>query len=245
MATDPERELFASEVLSTVGRQAARLPASEITGFLAMAGQAYDGGLMVVGRAVNGWTKGIPPGDLCVPAAVTKYATLVQKSVSGNGKCPMRWVTADWGANKGYNTKRSAFWRCIRNVVKHLNIAEVEGADWSSHLVWSNLYKVSPAAGGNPNGALCEVQFPGCAELFNLELRTYCPSRVLFLTGADWARPFLGAANLKKDAGLQYVKQFGLCDAGEGHQARCVIAVHPQGKPGSGWVREVVTVFNR
>lgn len=245
MASDAERELFVSKVLSLVGQQAARLAVSRITGFLAMSGQAYDGGLMVVGRAVNAWTEGILPDHLRAPDKVTRYATLVQESVAGNGGCPMQWVTNGWGAKAGYNTKRSAFWRCIRNVVQCLSIADVEGPDWSSHLVWSNLYKVSPGTGGNPNGVLCDVQFPGCAELFNLELRTYRPSRVLLLTGADWAAPFLAAGNLQEATGLRYVKQYGLCDAGGGHETRCVTAVHPQGKPGSEWVREVITAFDR
>ena len=59
MATDAERDLFASRVLAAVGREAAGLPRSPLTGFLGMAGRSYDHGLMVVGRAVNGWTESI------------------------------------------------------------------------------------------------------------------------------------------------------------------------------------------
>lgn len=240
MATDAERDLFAARVLSTVGRHAKRLAPSKVTGFLAMAGQAYDRGLMVVGRAVNGWTDGVLPRDLCAPDSVARYATRVQESVAGIGECPMRWVTTGWGATKGYNTKRSAFWRCIRSVVHDLYIADVEDAGWASHLIWSNLYKVSPASGGNPDNVLCEIQLPGCVDLFKCELRIYRPSRVLFLTGADWAAPFLDGTNLQEGVGSKYVK--GAVDV---YDARCVIAVHPQGKPGEAWAREVVTAFNR
>jgi len=56
MATDSERDLLAASVLSTAGRQVEHLAPTEVTGFLAIAGQAYDSVLMVVGRAVNGWT---------------------------------------------------------------------------------------------------------------------------------------------------------------------------------------------
>lgn len=243
VATDPEREVFASKILSPVGQQAARLSGSEVTGFLAMSGHAWDGGLMVVGRAVNGWTEGIRPDHLCASDEVSRYARLVQQSVAGSGECPMRWVTDSWGATEGYNTRRSAFWRCIRSVVQRLNIAEVEGADWSSHLVWSNLYKISPAGGGNPDGLLCDIQFGGCSELFDVELRTYRPSMVLFLTGDDWATSFLQAVNLR-EARLSYVSQCGRCAVGGGRQARCVIAVHPQGKPGYRWVDDVVAAFD-
>lgn len=240
MAKDPERELFASRVLSAVGQQAARLGSTEITGFLAMTGHAFDRGLMVIGRAVNGWTEGVTPDQLRAPAEAERYARLVQESVSGNGMCPMRWVTERWGAGKDYNTKRSAFWRCIRCVVQGLGLADVKDKGWPSRLVWSNLYKVSPAGGGNPAKVLCEIQLDGCAELLKLEFRTYRPSRVLFLTGLDWSAPFLEAAELQESVGFQYVERVG-----DALGARCVIAVHPQGKPETAWAREVVRAFDR
>lgn len=241
MATDREREIFASKVLNAVKQQAGRLGNTEITGFLAMEGQAYDRGLMVVGRAVNGWTEGITPSQLGAPAASERYARLVQESVSGNGMCPMRWVTKSWGVDEDYNTNRSAFWRCIRRVVGEIGIADVKDAGWPSHLVWSNLYKVSPACGGNPSNVLCEIQIPGCIELLTLEFRTYRPSRVLFLTGINWADPFLKkAAELQECERFKYVK----C-VGNMYGARCVIAVHPQGKPEAAWAREVTAAFDR
>lgn len=240
MATDREREIFESAVLSAVGQQAGRLGNTEITGFLAMAGQTYHRGLMVVGRAVNGWAKGITPSQLGAPDAAKQYAKLVQESVSGNGACPMRWVTQRWGVGNGYNTRRSAFWRCIRTVVRDLGIADVEDAGWPSHLVWSNLYKVSPAGGGNPSNVLREIQLPGCAQLITLELCVYRPSRVLFLTGVDWAAPFLEAAELQEAVGFEYVERVG-----DAHGARCVIAVHPQGRDEQQWARDVTAAFDR
>jgi len=240
LATDSERKLFASKVLSAVGQGESRLGNTEITGFLAMAGQAYDRGLMVVGRAVNRWAEGRLPDQLGSFAGADSYAKLVQDSVSGDGECPMRWVTKSWGAAEDYNTKRSAFWQCIRSVVHELAIADVEDVGWPSHLVWSNLYKVSPAKGGNPSKKLCDIQLAGCAELLDLELQTYRPSRILFLTGVEWVAPFLRGANLHDSHGFRYVKQ-----SGGAFGARCVIAAHPQGKLRSKWVQEVVTAFAR
>lgn len=186
MATGDERDLLASVILPAVGREAARLPPFDVTGFLAMTGHLYDRGFMVVGRAVNGWTTGILPDALASSSAAESYADLVLTSVAGKGSCPMRWVTEHWNASPGqYNTKRSAYWRVIRAVVAQLGIAKVEDTTWPSHLVWSNLYKMAPAKDGNPGGALCEVQLPGCIELLRLELMTYRPSRLLLLTGLD------------------------------------------------------------
>lgn len=244
MATTAERELFEIGVLSPVVQQAERLRTPEVTGFLAMSGQAYDGGLMVIGRAVNGWTDGISPKDLSLPTNITKYAALVQESVAGGGECPMSWVTSSWGAAEGYNPAHSAFWRCVRNITKDLNIVDSECANWSSHLVWSNLYKLSPAEGGNPNDRLCDAQRQGCLELFKLELRTYRPSRVLFLTGMDWANPFVAGAQLQNNEDFMLVERYGRIRLEDGADVQCVVAVHPQGKPEADWVREVLAAFD-
>lgn len=245
MATDAERDLFESAVLAGVGRQAERLPASEITGFLAMAGRAYDRRLMVMGRAVNGWGEGILPAAVATTDAATRYARRVQDSVAPgpNGECPMRWVTDSWGAPCGeYNTKRSAFWRAVRGVVARVGMADVEQPEWPSQLVWSNLYKVSPACRGNPSGGLRQIQLPGCLELLRLEVVTYGPRHLLLLTGNDWAAPFLAAigCSVHGGTGLSYVEWFGTCSLGGGHQMRCVVAAHPQGKPSAQWLQEVL-----
>lgn len=243
MATDLERELFASKVLHDLAQQASRLPGSMITGFLAMAGASYTGSLMVVGRAVNDWKvsdwpAGILPTALCMPDTARHYAKNVQASVAGNAECPMRWVTAQWGATEDYNTRRSAFWRAIRRIVQGLGIAGLEAPDWSSNLVWTNLYKLAPAGGGNPNNLLRSIQYAGCAELLNLEFNTYKPSRVLFLTDAEWAAPFLSMGNLQKVSRYHYVEKVGYCNG-----ARCVVAAHPQGKPEEAWTHEVLEAF--
>ncbi|NWO06077.1 MAG: hypothetical protein HLX50_10375 [Alteromonadaceae bacterium] len=215
----------------------------EVTGFLAMSGKAFDGALMVLGRAVNGWAEGISTDELRMPDKASQYAEIVQDSVAGNETCPMSWVTDCWGATKGYNTKRSAFWRCIRNVTAGLNVVDAECANWSSHLVWSNLYKVALAEGGNPTNKLCQAQLAGCVDLFKLELRTYRPSRLLFLTGSDWADPFLDGVDLQESDHFHYVQQYGRCRLVDGLETQCVVAAHPQGKPEADWVREVVTAF--
>jgi len=189
---------------------------------------------------LNGWENTITPDQLCERSELERYAALVQVDVSGKGKCPMRWVEECWGTGFKYSTKRSAFWRGVRNVVQGLGLADVSKPGWASHLVWSNLYKVSLAGGGNPSQVLKEIQLPGCAELLDLEFRTYQPSRVLFLTGDDWATPFMEAAALQEHLGRTYVKR-----AGTVRGTRFVVVVHPQGKPGAAWAREVIDAFER
>ena len=161
----------------------------------------------------------------------------------------MRWVTDSWSNAKGeYNTRRSAFWRAIRGVVARLEIADVAQDSWPSHLVWSNLYKVAPAEGGNPGESLCQIQLTGCRELFNLELTTYTPSRLLLLTGTGWASSFLSDFDcMPQDvAEFGYVEGFGTLTIDPAKQPIWyVVAAHPQGKPEEQWIAEVCSAFNR
>ncbi len=238
MATLAEQQLFA-DGLEIIGQNAQALPSEEITGFLAMTGDLYARELMVVGRAVNGWLRGILPAHLAAPEAAANYAREVFQSVTAEKGCPMQWVTECWGDEAGdYNTARSAFWRVIRQTVDALEIANAEDAEWPSHLVWSNLYKVAPAVGGNPSSALAATQFQNCLALLNLELETYAPRRVLFLTGWGWAEEFLEShPNIQKHHGL--VEATGTIELLRGNICHLAVAQHPQGKPETLWAQEV------
>lgn len=238
----------------------------EVTGFLAMRGREYAGELMVVGRAVNRWTKGISPYHLRDDLCRLAYAEWVHRSVTENvlgatmdGKCPMLWVTSLEGKtnpdrhqftqsphDSDYNTRRSDFWAVIRDVVGRLGIANVDEDDnWPSHLIWSNLYKIAPFAGGNPDRELQTAQFNGCANLLAWELEEYRPRRLLFLTGWNkWADRFLEriTQDLTLIEGRSFVEATGHVKCGA-HFARCVVACHPGRKKRVHWVNEVVAAF--
>ena len=158
----------------------------------------------------------------------------------------MRWVIDLWEARDSYNTRRSAFWRVIRNTLRDLDICDVENeyVPWSSHLVWSNLYKVSPAEGGNPNNALINIQFPLCKKMLRLEVNEFKPKRLLFLTGNDWADDFLTDKWFKRNSQIgngayNYVEDFGLLRK----SIKFVVACHPQGRPEEDWTNEVAGAF--
>lgn len=145
---------------------------------------------------------------------------------------------------EGYNTRRSAFWRVIRLVVGELHIDNMENDGWPSRLVWSNLYKISPAAGGNPGTALQRAQFHGCAQLLFREIENYRPQRILFLTGYHWVEPFL--RQVRCDCVMQdgqLVQAVGHITCGD-HTTVCVVACHPQGQKEQNWVNAVMAAFN-
>ena len=54
MTTTKERDIFATEVLSSIWIRSDELPNKEVTGFLSMKGNLFDDQLMYVGQAVNG-----------------------------------------------------------------------------------------------------------------------------------------------------------------------------------------------
>ncbi len=122
----------------------------------------------------------------------------------------MQWVSDQWGISepKTYNTKRSAFWRVIRQVTGRLGIADIETDEWPSHLIWSNLYKIAPLDGGNPGEQLCRFQYDQCLKCLMQEIMGWKPRRILFLTGIGWANSFLEDLHQKKNPG-GYVEAVG------------------------------------
>ncbi|MEI2734896.1 MAG: hypothetical protein V9G24_08850 [Rhodoblastus sp.] len=249
--SDRETALFADLVLASVNHVATE----PVIGMLPMIGRKYSRQLMVIGRAPNGWNRiggwenGIEPSDLGDEERRWSFAQAIYRSVSETkspAECPMSWVTNQWSSKACYNSARSAFWRVIRSVVARLNIADVDGPEWPSHLVWSNLYKIAPAQGGNPHGELRRSQLAGCRTLLQWELETFRPERILILSGwCHWAEPFL-QMNLRDQAepsGGRYVERTGRLNFCS-EMADCVVACHPQGKREADWLAEVIAAFS-
>ncbi|GEO16510.1 hypothetical protein [Microvirga aerophila] len=245
-----ERKIL-SKIATAVGAAAETLQPAPVTGFLSMKGDSYQGELMWVGRAVNGWTKGWTPMELREPDNVAAFVETVCKSVSGeSGKgqtCPMRWVSAFWGNKDSYNTNRSAFWRTARRTIGELKIADVEQDNWPSHMVWSNLYKVAPEAGWNPNGQLAKVQREKCRELLLHEISALRPKRLVFATGSDWAAGLLDSSCFVRDPDMvagRYTRQAGNIVIDGDVIGSFIVADHPMGKDETVWVREVKSALS-
>ena len=192
---------------------------------------------LVIGRSVNGWVDDWTARQLDDPAIRRSVVDQIRHDAEPVDSCRMRWVTDLWGAHEGYNTARSAFWRVLRRITLANPLSEADPDHWSSRLVWTNLYKVSPAAGWNPGGDLQRAQRPTAVELVNLELAEFAPRRVLALTGT-WIAPFASALGLSLEARTGLVEGVGI----SGGRA-WVVAKHPMGKPGDQFVREVLAAY--
>ena len=250
MPTIEERNVFTNQILAPVGADTILNPNNyqyHVTGFLAIKGEEYStlgGGLMAIGRSVNGWGyRGIMPAEFCDQELRENFAgQVVQWSTGEDGNCPMQYY---WDNNNA----GSPFGRVLNGVVHNLEIPDFNEAIWPSYLVWSNLYKLSPSDKGNPNITLRNAQQTGCIDLLRVELETYRPERVLFLTGYDWACPFLeeftkNYSQMPEEMNQTYVKQFGQLILPNQHQCKVVIACHPQTRPEDAWVCAVMKAFH-
>jgi len=231
MKRSSQGEIFQKQILAPIVENYGK-NTEALCGFIALEGDKYKSGrkLMVIGRAVNGWGDGQSIAELQNPTARAEF---VDGFVYPDGECQMAWVAKSAGASDTYNTNSSAFWRVIREVSRCLGVWQDDQEDgWSSHLVWSNLYKVSPYAGGNPSNKLCEIQEPGCIDLLRTEIREFAPDKVLFLTGMDWAWPFMKGLGCRLQAVDGLVEAVGTVTNGIAEEATpFVVAQHPQAKP--------------
>ena len=204
--------------------------------FNAQRGNEYNNNLMVVGRAVNGWHHEFDLKNLSVESMVDQiYKTLASD-------CPLKWVEDSWVEKNGYSAKSSAFWRVTKQLSQHLNQISLNSG-WASKIVWSNLYKIAPGGAGNPNDSLCDSQFTGCNELLIAEIIEYKPKVIVFFTGLDWFNGFLGEMVTLSKTTNNLVEAHGVLKIKD-KDTKIIIAKHPQGKPESQMVSEILSIVN-
>jgi len=139
---------------------------------------------MFVGQAPNGW------GDNEGDGVRLRYGRPPRvEDLRDYGEVPddhtdnlLQWVEERSDVRRG-------FWSVIRWLVSE-DDDEWEGG-WSRRVAWTNLYKISPTDGGNPDDDLCEAQLDACRELLRVEVEAYQPAITVFLSGMDWARSFV------------------------------------------------------
>jgi hypothetical protein len=134
-----------------------------------------------------------------------------------------------------------------RAVLLSLELPDVNDSNWSSYLLWSNLYKVSPAVGGNPADSLIELQQDACRRLLRTEINLYRPRRVVFATGMHWAKEFLNETPFRpatEERFRYYTRQIGELVVADRAIGKYVVAEHPMAKKESVWSREVITALN-
>jgi hypothetical protein len=205
----------------------ARLQNDKLALFVGRAGAAQRGELMVIGRALNGGDVQFKISELS-NAACLKPLIASAYAHANPDRDPLGWVADCWGASTGYNTRRSAFWRVVRSVTLRV-VPATKDDNWHSSVIWTNLYKVSPAGTGNPTTTLMDLQREACFDILATEISDWQPARVLFLTGLSWAWPFLKHLQWQVSAcrNSTPIEAVGHTPYG----AQFVVAPHPERKP--------------
>ena len=74
---------------------------------------------------------------------------------------------------------------------------EFYGENWYNSIAWSNLCKLAPMKGGNPNDDLWFAQYPHMVSIIKKEVELLSPAVVVLITGntaaARWDDPFFEA----------------------------------------------------
>lgn len=148
----------------------------------AIKGEKYEnGGIMFVGRAVNGWCPlegSVENNDIIARLERCEKCTL--DWVKGenvwehcvDNKCPF----AD-GKKIDGRVPNSPFWQMVKHICEKNDIFD----EWYKKIVWSNLYKSSYIEGGNPVD-FYEEQIDFCNEILIEEIDVYKPSKIYFIT---------------------------------------------------------------
>lgn len=191
-----------------------------------------NNGVLFVGKAVNGW--------ITDDQNVENLFSNENRERIFNRKDQIEWVNELSGNTKGYNTKKSAFWRVIRKVS-----SELYADNWHKKIAWSNLYKIAPWNGGNPGLKMRKKQRPYCLEILKTEIKTLKPEYVVMLT-SGWEWFFIQELNKQNE--LKEVATEQWC----GYETKMFIkdkikyitSPHPQGKKEQEHSKAIIKLMN-
>lgn len=161
--------------------------------------------LMVVGRAMNGWGSFKDIHD--VDSAITDtFRLLEEKNVLAD-------VTTRGGIHTEdgtYYYSKSKFWKLIKYVLEEYGEAKEFSwycdngePEWNQKIVWSNLYKISPSLGGNPNEQFIKNNMQTYIDILMEEIEINQPDKILFITDWNCMNPFEDAPSFSEKLGLQ------------------------------------------
>jgi hypothetical protein len=220
--------------------------------FYPMRGSCADGRLMLVGRALYGWST--TPFKASEMDSGSQRSGIIENAImqsSSDQGCPIQRLHDSWldglrNKRSRYNPKRSSFWCVAREIVKEFSTPE-EGEKWANYLYWTNLYKVSLQTTGNPSESLKKAMMQSSIKILAAEIEMLQPQRILFLTGRWWADPFLKCSNFthQDTAVNSHVHQTGFWSLKNGSKAAVVAADHPERKKRSEIISNIMDAFKK
>lgn len=190
-------------------------------------------GIMFVGRATNGWVTDCEDVDVLFGDS---------EDAIFNRNDQMKWIENLSGNTEGYNTRKSAFLRVIKK------ISEVfYPENWYSYVAWSNVCKIAPWKGGNPNDSLYYAQLEDCKKIFAKEIELLSPKAVVMFTGESWATDILRYMNGEDGTKSVYKEKWANyeCKVYQINGVTYIRSEHPQGKNEDDHVNCIVSLLNK
>ena len=177
-------------------------------------------GFMFYGRANNGWEEGVDD----------TFDTIYNAQLDG--------------LHQYIRDNESAFFRVAGRV-----FSEYYGDDWLSHVVYSNLYKVSRHK-KNPTDPECNVQLKYVKEIFEKEVETMSPKFVVLLTGENWAKVFLWHINGNEIPAPLETKKWAddykySLSVYKIDEVYYIVSEHPQGKKEDLHAEAILSIFEK
>lgn len=225
-------------------------------------GQNFNNGrkILIVGKCVNGWRKGIEEKELRNAAARTDFINLIFNPNNGlpeneqivNNPNQMRWIVNYWDNpnENGYKTKRSQYWHFIKNIVNNVE-PNSNDENWVDYIAITDLYKFAPKE-GNPSSKQKNSQLEICKKILLEEIDFIQPNIVIFLTTESWAEPFLQNIREHYAVNNEYSESFTNESKTtnypirvlESDSTKFIIGPHPQNTPRA-YVETMLNCINR
>ena len=175
----------------------------ELTSAPSFKGELYDEAsvkIMYVGHAVNGWEEKSILGHSnlddtldAIMAQTGAFASFIKKE-------GYPYITQN-GNERVYRHINSNFLRLIKEILEYQGESDFpttedswykDSKNWQKKFVWSNLYKIAPRNGGNPDNQIIKPYMNQYTEIIKAEIEMYKPDVVIFcpLKGAfvPWAK---------------------------------------------------------
>ncbi|MBQ0055406.1 MAG: hypothetical protein KBS54_04595 [Synergistaceae bacterium] len=149
-----------------------------------------------------------------------------------------------------YPIGKSKFFNIVISVTQQLT--DCQQNEWHKHIVWSNLYPISPELYGNAEGSLKKAQLGAARKVLEAQIAYYKPTHIVFVTGwSDWFEDFSNMeifklATVNKDVADKtetvLVTQGTACEG----QVKVAVVNRPEGRnkpPVENYIKAIVDAF--